>query len=110
MRTPGVAGRLPSARRCAIIAAFPATISYAMTVQEIVATPEFQSVVKDYRGMCLWFMKSDLHPENDIQLEQILSSIESHGDLVAFKRVGRIRQWLQQSSRPKYSSGLPVCG
>ena len=81
-----------------------------MTVQEIVQTPQFRSVVADYRDTCLWYLRTDVPPENDIQLEQVLSAIENHGDLEAFKRVGRIRQWLPRGSRPRYSSGLPVCG
>lgn len=81
-----------------------------MTVQEIVQTPEFQSVVNDYRGMCLWYMKPDINPINDVQLEQVLTAIENHGDMAAFKRVGRIRKWLPPDFRPKYSSGLPVRG
>lgn len=83
----------------------------AMTVEEIVKTPEFQSVVNDYRDMCLWYMNLDRLPDNDIQLEQILTAIENHGDMAAFKRVGRIRkQWLPRNFRPRYSSGLPVRG
>ena len=44
----------------------------------------------------------------EIQLEQVLSSIETYGDVNAFKRVGRIRSWLSPHFSPKYSSGLPV--
>ena len=81
-----------------------------MTVQEIVKTPEFQSVVDDYRGMCLWFADKPEQPNDDVQLEQILTEIEKNGDMAAFKRVGRIRKWLPRNFRPKYSSGLPVRG
>ena len=35
-----------------------------------------------------------LHPKDPVQLECILSSIETNGDLAAYRRVGRIRQWL----------------
>jgi hypothetical protein len=82
----------------------------AMTVQEIVKTPEYQSVVNDYRGMCLWFASEPETPSSDIQLEQILTEIEKNGDMAAFKRVGRIRKWLPRNFRPRYSSGLPVRG
>ena len=81
-----------------------------MTAEEIVQTPQFRSLVEDYRDTCLWHMKRNLVPKSDIQLEQVLSAIESHGDLDAYKRVGRIRQWQSRNSRPKFSSGLPVCG
>lgn len=80
-----------------------------MTVQDIVNTDEYQSMVNDYRMQCLWFTDRGGNPENEIQLEQILNSIETYGDMNAFKRVGRIRKWLSQDSRPRYSGGLPVC-
>ena len=82
----------------------------AMTVEEIVQTPQFRSVVEDYRDTCLWYMNSDLEPKNDLQLEQVLTAIENHGDLAAYKRVGEIRKWLPRGFRPLYSSGLPVRG
>ena len=81
-----------------------------MTVEEIVQTPQFRSVVEDYRDTCLWYMNRALHPENDLQLEQVLTAIENHGDLAAYKRVGEIRKWLPPDFRPLYSSGLPVRG
>ena len=78
--------------------------------EEIVQTPQFRSVVEDYRDTCLWYMNRVLHPENDLQLEQVLTAIENHGDLAAYKRVGEIRKWLPPDFRPLYSSGLPVRG
>ncbi len=79
-----------------------------MTVQEIVQTPQFRSVVADYRDTCLWFANDPEHPADFIQLERILSEIEKNGDLAAFKRAGRIRQWLPRDSRPKFFGGSPV--
>ena len=79
-----------------------------MTVEEIIRTDEYQSVVKDYRDVCLWFANGVERPSNEVQLEQVLSSIETYGDMNAFKRAGRIRQWLSPHFNPKYSSGLPV--
>lgn len=79
-----------------------------MTIREIVQSADYQSVVNDYRSTCLWFANDVLHPENELQLEQVLSAIESSGDIEAFKRVGRIRKWLSPDFRPKYSSSLPV--
>ena len=81
-----------------------------MTVEEIIQTPEYVSVVEDYRDTCLWFVPADCRPKNDVQLEQILTSIERHGDLAAYKRVGRIRKWLSPDFKPRYSSGLPIHG
>lgn len=79
-----------------------------MSFREIVQSADYQSVVNDYRSTCLWFANDALHPANEIQLEQVLSAIESSGDIEAFKRVGRIRKWLSPDFRPKYSSSLPV--
>ena len=79
-----------------------------MSFREIVQSADYQSVVNDYRSTCLWFANDELHPANEVQLEQVLSAIESSGDIEAFKRVGRIRKWLSPDFRPKYSSSLPV--
>ena len=79
-----------------------------MTIQEIVDSEAYKSVVKDYRDVSLWFADLSRSPQNEVQLEQVLSSIETYGDAEAFRRVGRIRSWLSPHFSPKYSSGLPV--
>ena len=81
-----------------------------MTVEEIIKTPEYISVVDDYKDVCLWFSPECYHPHTDVQLEQILTSIERNGDLKAYKRVVRIRKWLSPNFKPTYSSGLPIHG
>lgn len=81
-----------------------------MTVEEIIRTPEYISVVDDYKDVCLWFSPACYHPHTGVQLEQILTSIERNGDLNAYKRVGRIRKWLSPNFKPTYSSGLPIHG
>ena len=81
-----------------------------MTVEEIIKTPEYISIVDDYKDVCLWFSPECYHPHTGVQLEQILTSIERNGDLNAYKRVGRIRKWLSPNFKPTYSSGLPIHG
>ena len=81
-----------------------------MTVEEIIKTPEYISVVDDYKDVCLWFSPECYHPHTGVQLEQILTSIERNGDVNAYKRVGRIRKWLSPNFKPTYSSGLPIHG
>ena len=81
-----------------------------MTVEEIIKTPEYISVVDDYKDVCLWFSPESYHPHTGVQLEQILTSIERNGDVNAYKRVGRIRKWLSPNFKPTYSSGLPIHG
>lgn len=65
-----------------------------MTIKDIVSSKEYRSVVEDYRDTCLWFAGNVFEPKDRLQLEQVLTSIESYGDMAAYKRVGRIRQWL----------------
>ncbi|MBR0197606.1 MAG: hypothetical protein IJQ34_05695 [Kiritimatiellae bacterium] len=64
-----------------------------MSIEDIANSDEFRSLVEDYRDTCLWFMKDAFHPKDARQLECILSSIESYGDMAAYKKAGRIRQW-----------------
>jgi len=65
-----------------------------MTIKDIADSKEYRSVVEDYRDTCLWFAGNVFEPQDRMQLEQVLSSIESYGDMAAYKRVGRIRKWL----------------
>ena len=65
-----------------------------MTIEEIVNSKELRSLIDDYRGMCLWYADEKLYPKDRQQVEWILTAIESYGDMAAYKRAGRIRQWL----------------
>ena len=50
-----------------------------MTIKEIVDSEAYKSVVRDYRDVCLWFADLSRPPQNEVQLEQVLSSIETYG-------------------------------
>lgn len=65
-----------------------------MTVEEIVKTDEYRSVISDYKDTCLWSAAGYDHPTSRAQLDYLLGCIETYGDMAAFKRVGRIRKWL----------------
>ncbi len=67
-----------------------------MTLQDIVNSEEYRSLVKDYRWSCLWFANEDIvrEPRAVDQLRMVLSAIEANGDAEAYRRSGRIRQWL----------------
>jgi len=65
-----------------------------MEIEDIVRTPEYQSVVADYKDTCLWSAAECDHPKNRMQLDYVLRCIETYGDLLGYRRVGRIRQWL----------------
>ncbi len=70
-----------------------------MTIREIAESEEFRSVVNDYRGMCLWNFPEDFMPKNERQIEMVVDRLEHYGDLSAYRRAGRIREWLSQASR-----------
>ncbi len=72
-----------------------------MNLEAIVNSTEYQSLVSDYQSMCLWSMPDCSHPTSLTQLGYVLRSIENYGDLAAYKRAGRIRQWLSPLSSPK---------
>ena len=82
------AGDWPFAQRFAILC--------GMTLQDIIESDEYHSLVDDYSRSCLWFAEESLvrRPMTDDQLEVVLSSIEANGDAEAYKRAGKIRQWL----------------
>jgi len=65
-----------------------------MTIEEIVQTDEYQSVIADYKDTCLWSATGYEHPHSRTQLDYLLGCIATYGDAAAFKRVGKIRQWL----------------
>ena len=69
-----------------------------MTVEEIVQTPQFRSVVEDYRGMCLWSLPEDFMPDNERQIHSLVECLEHYGDLKAYRKAGEIRKWLSQAS------------
>ncbi len=45
-------------------------------------------------------------PSNTYEFNRVLESIERYGDIAAYKRIGRIRKWLSQTSNVD-SSPLP---
>jgi len=65
-----------------------------MAVDEIARTDEYRSLIDDYKDTCLWSAADCYHPTDKCQVDYLLRSIETYGDMSAFKRAGRIRQWL----------------
>ena len=64
-----------------------------MTVEEK-ADSELVSAVDEYRSMCFWNLPEDFKPVTHAQKILALDRLEKYGDLAAYKRAGRIRQWL----------------
>lgn len=69
-----------------------------MTVEEIIQTPEYRSLLDEYRDMCLWYMDRDFVPRTPQDLMAVLDGIDHHGTMDAYRRAGRIRTWLLQPS------------
>ena len=69
-----------------------------MTVDEIIRTPEWRSLLDDYRTMCFWNVAEDFLPQNERQLLFALDNLERYGTLDAYRRAGRIREWLSHAS------------
>lgn len=65
-----------------------------MSVEEIAKTEEYRSIIADYKDTCLWSAAGYDAPKSVAQLDYFLKCIETYGDMAAFKRTGRIRQWL----------------
>lgn len=59
---------------------------------------EVRHLVDEYRSRCLWFLRPDYYPLDDEDRLRILGYVERYGDLAAFKRAGRVRLWLSQTS------------
>jgi hypothetical protein len=51
-------------------------------------------LVDEYRSRCLWFLGPDYYPGTTEEALRVLDSIQRHGDLIAFRRAGEIRQWV----------------
>jgi hypothetical protein len=52
----------------------------------------------EYRPRCLWFLREDYYPATDDERLRVLSCIERHGDVNAFRRAAELRQWLLRTS------------
>jgi hypothetical protein len=56
------------------------------------------ALVDEYRHRCLWFLRADYYPTTDEERLRVLAQIERNGDREAFRRAGKVRQWLSQTS------------
>jgi hypothetical protein len=56
------------------------------------------ALVDEYRDRYLWFLHNDYYPATDRERMRALEYIERYGDLDAYRRAGRLKRWLSQSS------------
>jgi hypothetical protein len=57
-----------------------------------------RSLVDEYRGRCLWFLQQGYYPDTTTEAMRVLDSIQSHGDLRAFRQAGELKQWVLANS------------
>jgi hypothetical protein len=57
-----------------------------------------RELVDEYRVECLWSLRADYYPETVEEAITVLSQIERHGDLRAFRKAAQLRQWLSRNS------------
>lgn len=50
-----------------------------------------RALVDEYRGRCLWFLRSDYYPATVQEGLQVIAAIERHGDREAFQKAGALR-------------------
>ncbi len=65
---------------------------------DMTRTEEIRLLIDEYRDRCLWFLDRDYYPATSEETLRVLRHIEEHGDLSAFKRAARIRQWLSRNT------------
>jgi hypothetical protein len=55
---------------------------------------EIDALVDEYRTRCLWFLRSDYYPRSVQERIRVLDAIARQGDLAAYRRAARLKQWL----------------
>ena len=72
---------------------------------ENAASEAVNRFVDEYRVACLWFLRPDYYPSTLAERFEVLGHIERRGDLEAFRRAARLREWLSpESSAPSAAS------
>lgn len=59
---------------------------------------EVRALVDDVRESCLWFLRRDYYPSSRAEALRVLDAIARHGDVAAFQRAARLREWLSRTS------------
>ena len=67
--------------------------------------PAVRTLVDEYRGRCLWFLRPDYYPEGVEETLRVLDAIERHGDLRGFRRAAEVREWLSPASSATSAGG-----
>lgn len=60
-----------------------------------------RALVDRTRSQCLWYLREDYYPATRDEALRVLSAIERHGDLAAFREAGELRRWLSPRSNSR---------
>jgi len=58
---------------------------------------QIDALVVSQRALCLWFLRPDYFPRSDLERWRVLSDIQRHGDLQAYRQAALLKQWLSQT-------------
>lgn len=66
------------------------------TLEEVRASIE--ELVMEQRASCLWYVRKDRTPANDVERLALLRSLEARADRDTYVRTRELREWLSQLS------------
>jgi hypothetical protein len=64
---------------------------------------ELRGLIDEYRSRCLWFLREDYYPRTRSEMLRVLARIQSHGDLDAFRKAGKLKRWLLVNSNETFA-------
>lgn len=59
---------------------------------------EIDRLVDECRLSCLWYLRPDYYPKDDLQRDRVLERIQRNGDRAAFQKAAELRRWLSLRS------------
>lgn len=59
---------------------------------------EIDRLVDECRSSCLWSLRPDYYPKDDLQRDRVLERIQKNGDRAAFQKAAELRRWLSLRS------------
>lgn len=59
---------------------------------------EIDQLVDECRSSCLWYLRPDYYPKDDLQRDSVLVRIQRNGDRAAFQKAAELRRWLSLRS------------
>lgn len=55
------------------------------------------ALIETHRAQCLWFLRKDYAPSDDLMRQKALLYIQRHGSREAAMKAAELSQWLSQS-------------